>query len=354
MVRVGPFRPGPRLLCVFCAPGGSTAAAHFPPPRRSIPGTIYYRGARIQLLDMPGIIEGAKDGKGRGKQVISTARTCDVILIVLDASKPMTHKRIIERELEGFGIRLNKTPPNIVLTRKEKGGVMYRSAMPQPHLDEECVRAQKGARAREGGSELVRAHCARQRAQHAPPLCAPLRRHLRSPLSPRRLVKSICAEYKIHSCEIQVRQPNVTADDLIDVIEGNRKYIPCLYVLNKIDSITIEELDLLDRVPHYVPVSAHHEWNFDELLEKIWDYAGCIRIYTKPRSQVPDYTAPVVLRTDQRSMASFVNRIHRNLLKSFKHAIVWGRSVKHQPQRVGKQHVLEDEDIVQIVKVGSG
>lgn len=174
------------------------------------------------------------------------------------------------------------------------------------------------------------------------------------PLSPRRLVKSICAEYKIHSCEIQVRQPNVTADDLIDVIEGNRKYIPCLYVLNKIDSITIEELDLLDRVPHYVPVSAHHEWNFDELLEKIWDYAGCIRIYTKPRSQVPDYTAPVVLRTDQRSMASFVNRIHRNLLKSFKHAIVWGRSVKHQPQRVGKQHVLEDEDIVQIVKVGSG
>ena len=178
--------------------------------------------------------------------------------------------------------------------------------------------------------------------------------HSFSPPARRRLVKSICAEYKIHSCEIQVRQPNVTADDLIDIIEGNRKYIPCLYVLNKIDSITIEELDLLDRVPHYVPVSAHHEWNFDELLEKIWDYAGCIRIYTKPRSQVPDYTAPVVLRTDQRSMASFVNRIHRNLLKSFKHAIVWGRSVKHQPQRVGKQHVLEDEDIVQIVKVGSG
>jgi len=107
-------------------------------------------------------------------------------------------------------------------------------------------------------------------------------------------------------------------------------------------------------VPHYVPVSAHHEWNLEELLEKIWDYAGCIRIYTKPRSQVPDYTAPVVLRSDQRDMTSFVNRIHRTLIKSFKHAIVWGRSVKHQPQRVGKQHVLEDEDIVQIVKVGSG
>jgi hypothetical protein len=48
-----------------------------------IPGVIRYRGAKIQLLDLPGIIEGAKDGKGRGRQVISTARTCNLILIVL-------------------------------------------------------------------------------------------------------------------------------------------------------------------------------------------------------------------------------------------------------------------------------
>ncbi len=34
-----------------------------------IPGVVRYRGAKIQLLDLPGIIEGAKDGKGRGRQV---------------------------------------------------------------------------------------------------------------------------------------------------------------------------------------------------------------------------------------------------------------------------------------------
>ena len=33
---------------------------------------------------------------------------------------------------------------------------------------------------------------------------------------------------------------DATADELIDVIEGNRIYVPCLYVLNKIDAITIE------------------------------------------------------------------------------------------------------------------
>jgi small GTP-binding protein len=193
-----------------------------------IPGTLHYRGAKIQLLDMPGIIEGAKDGKGRGRQVIGTARTCDVILVVLDAAKPLTHKRIIERELEGFGIRLNKQPPHITVTRKERGGVVFRTSVPQEHLDEDLVRA-------------------------------------------------ICHEYKLGNVEVFIKQPDATADDLIDVIEGSRVYTPCLYVLNKIDSISIQELDLLDKVPHYVPVSAHHGWGFDELLERIWEYSGCIR-----------------------------------------------------------------------------
>ena len=58
-----------------------------------------------QLLDLPGIIEGAKDGRGRGRQVIAVAKTCSLIFIVLDVLKPLEHKRIIERELEAYGIR---------------------------------------------------------------------------------------------------------------------------------------------------------------------------------------------------------------------------------------------------------
>lgn len=76
-----------------------------------------------QLLDLPGIIEGAKDGKGRGRQVIAVARTCSLIFIVLDVLKPLGHKRLIEHELEGFGLRLNKQPPNITFRKKDKGGI---------------------------------------------------------------------------------------------------------------------------------------------------------------------------------------------------------------------------------------
>lgn len=75
----------------------------------SIPGKIEYNGASIQLLDLPGIIEGAgTDGRGRGRQVVATAKTADLVLMVLDSTKSHVHKGILERELEAVGIRLNK------------------------------------------------------------------------------------------------------------------------------------------------------------------------------------------------------------------------------------------------------
>jgi len=58
-----------------------------------IPGVLKYKGARIQLLDLPGIIEGAAHGKGRGRQVISVGRTSDLILMMLDATKGDVQKK---------------------------------------------------------------------------------------------------------------------------------------------------------------------------------------------------------------------------------------------------------------------
>lgn len=73
--------------------------------------SIDWSNTHMNFRDLPGIIEGAADGRGRGKQVIATARTCNLILIVLDSGKPITHKKIIEYELNSFGIRINQKVP---------------------------------------------------------------------------------------------------------------------------------------------------------------------------------------------------------------------------------------------------
>ena len=57
------------------------------------------------------------------------ARTCSLIFMVLDVLKPLQHKKLLEHELEGFGIRLNKTPPNIGFRKKEKGGLNLTSTV---------------------------------------------------------------------------------------------------------------------------------------------------------------------------------------------------------------------------------
>ena len=179
----------------------SEAAAYEFTTLTCIPGTMKYKGARIQVLDLPGIIEGAADGRGRGRQVISTARTCNLILVVLDSAKPVTHKKIIEQELFSFGIRINQKPPNIKINlKKDQGGIGYQEAVTQT----------KGMNV---------------------DVC-----------------RLVCKEYKISCAEIILRE-DVTVDQFIDALEGNRAYIPCLYVFNKIDAITIEELDILDQMP---------------------------------------------------------------------------------------------------------
>ena len=115
----------------------SEAAAYEFTTLTTVPGQVLYNGAKIQMLDLPGIIQGAKDGKGRGRQVIAVAKTCNLIFIVLDVNKPLTDKRVIETELEGFGVRINKSPPNIVFKKKDKGGLNITNTVPLSHVDHE-------------------------------------------------------------------------------------------------------------------------------------------------------------------------------------------------------------------------
>jgi small GTP-binding protein len=105
----------------------------------AIPGVLEYGGAEIQILDLPGIIEGASEGKGRGRQVISAAKTSDLILMVLDATKRAEQRALLEAELEAVGIRLNRTPPNIYLKMKKAGGVKVTFPVTPKHLDEKMI-----------------------------------------------------------------------------------------------------------------------------------------------------------------------------------------------------------------------
>ncbi|KAG8935075.1 hypothetical protein FRC01_009115 [Tulasnella sp. 417] len=264
----------------------------------AIPGVLEYNGARIQLLDLPGIVEGASQGRGRGRQVVAgtayslrlyqtrladgflVAKTADVIIVMLDATKSLEQKKLLEIELDAVGIRLNKRKPDVVFKKKTGGGITINATVKLTKIDEKSIR-------------------------------------------------TILQGYKIHNCDLMIRE-DITVDEFIDVLLGTRKYIPCLYVYNKVDSISLEEVDRLDF-----------------LMDMIWEYLNIVKIYTKKRGAHPDLTDPVCLRKGA-SIEAVCNSIHRSLVPNFKYALVWGKSSRFAPhaQKVSLNHVVQDEDVV--------
>lgn len=226
--------------------------------------------------------------------------------MILDGAREQNnlHRDILSTELETMGIRLNRRPPDIYYRRKAGGGVKFNATCPLTQLGD----------------------------------------------NPNDTVSRILHSYRIHNCEVLIRE-DVGVDDIIDVIEGNRKYVRCLYVYNKIDTLSIEEVDELARKPDSVVISIYMNLNIDHMLQKMWEYMGLIRIYTKRRGQPPDLAEPVVLSSerDGLSVEAACKAVSKELLEIFNFALVWGRSTKYNPQRVGLAHVMQDEDVIQIV-----
>ncbi|KAM5459457.1 Ribosome-interacting GTPase 2 [Microsporum canis] len=272
----------------------------------AIPGVLEYGGSEIQILDLPGIIEGAADGKGRGRQVISAAKTSDLILMVLDATKRAEQRALLEAELEAVGIRLNREVPNIYLKVKKAGGMKITFQSPPKYLDE-------------------------------------------------KMLYNILRDYKVLNCEVLVRDENATVDDFIDVImKDHRKYIKCLYVYNKIDSVSLDFLDQLAREPHTCVMSCELDLGINDVVDRCWQELQLIRIYTKRqhlryrKGVDPDFNEALIVRSNS-TIEDVCDQIHRTLKESFKYALVWGASVTHVPQRVGLGHLVADEDVVHIV-----
>ncbi|OHT13584.1 Developmentally-regulated GTP-binding protein 1 [Tritrichomonas foetus] len=267
-----------------------------------VPGIITINGAKIQILDLPGIIEGAADGVGRGKQVIAIARTCSLILMVLDGMQSLELLKILEAELGGYGIKLNKTPPKIRVDKRDRNGIAISSTCPQPELDDETIT---------------------------------------------QILKN---DYKIHHAVVRFEQ-RATIDDLIDVLEGNRVYLPCIYVINKCDQLSQDQIAEFSKRPDTICVSAQRCMNLDTLVSKMWDYLDLIRVYTQKKGEPID-PEPLVLYSHKCTIHDFCEKIHTSLLETFRFAWVTGTSVKYYPSKCGLSHQLHDGDIVTLICKG--
>ena len=153
--------------------------------------------------------------------------------MILDATKRAEQRALLEAELEAVGIRLNRSAPNIYLKQKKAGGMKITFQAPPKNLDE-------------------------------------------------KMLYNILRDYKMLNCEVLVRDEDATVDDFIDVImKDHRKYVKCLYVYNKIDSVSLEFLDQLAKEASTVVMSCELDLGIQDVVERCWETLQLIRIYTK-------------------------------------------------------------------------
>jgi ribosome-interacting GTPase 1 len=268
------------------------------------PGMLKYRGANIQLLDVPGLIEGAAGGRGDGQEVLSVVRTADLVIFMLSVFEIDQYDRLHE-ELYKNGIRLDQEPPRISVRKKGKDGIAVNASV-DIDLDEETI-------------------------------------------------TSILRQHGYANADVTIGE-EVDLDRLIDGIRDNRVYLPSIVAVNKADLIDPEyaetvtgELEARDIDPDdALFISATEQKGLDALRERIWTELGLIRIYMDKPGRGVDYEEPLIL-FEGATVEDACEKLGGEFEKRFRFARVTGPSAKHDNQQVGRDHELADEDVLRIV-----
>ena len=254
------------------------------------PGMLKHKGANIQILDVPGLIGGAADGRGGGTQVLSVVRNADLILVVLDPEE-MREKEILD-EVYKAGLRMNKEPPNVRVEKKDRGGINVSSTV-DLDIQEDTI-------------------------------------------------EDLMYENGYTNAEVIIRE-DLDLDRFIDALMDNRKYLPGIKVINKSDMID----DRSEFDDYNLLVSAETGENLEELRDLIFEKMGLVRVYMKEKNEEPDKEEPLILREGD-TIEDALEFLPGDMKDRFKHARVTGPSSKFPEQKVGLEHELEDEDILQL------
>lgn len=263
-----------------------------------IPGLMEYKHAKIQILDVPGIVEGAASGRGRGKEVLACAHSADLVIILLDVFHP-EHLEVIKKELYDTNLRISQRPADVRISKKPRGGIDVLTTVKLTKIDKDTV-------------------------------------------------KAIMKEFRLDNASIVIRE-DIDADQLIDTIEGNKRYVPAIIVMNKIDMADNASLSRAKSAAKPdVCISAEQKENLEGLKEAIFRKLRLIRVFCKEHGKKADMSIPLIMK-DGSTLRDICIKLHRDFVSKFKFAKIWGRSVKYEGMVLRNlEHAVQDGDIVEI------
>lgn len=290
VVLIGPPSAGKSTLINLLTNAQSKVAPYAFTTVSVIPGMLKYKDAYIQILDVPGLIEGASIGKGRGKEVLSVARGADLLIIMTDPQRLNFFKKLVD-ELEIAGIRINKDKPQVRLEKKMGGGITVRTNFKQD-FDNQTI-------------------------------------------------ENIAKEFGFKNGEVVIKE-KITLNQLIDSFSQRITYKKAIYVVNKCDTLNSSAFK------DYIYVSADKEIGIENLKEIVWDKLELTTIYLVEKNEKPEMNNAIIMKTGD-TLEDVALKIGTEFRDSITKAKIWGNGARFDGQEMPLSTKVLDKMMVRFV-----
>ena len=254
-----------------------------------VPGMMEYKGVKIQILDLPGIIEGAAGNKGFGRKVISVIRAADLVVLMTDIQR-LNWLNVVGQELYNAGIRLNDIPPKIIVHKTHKGALQIIDPYNSFSKEE---------------------------------------------------ISDIAQTLGYDNAIIQLSEKIESIDRLIDGLVKTRKYMSAVEIITKMDLVRPNDIK---KIPGRVlKMSVDENVGIDEFKEKVWQGLGLVRVYLKKeRIGEADKKDPLIIKNTA-TLDQVLKRISNQMRDDVSKAYIWGEKAKFPGQEVSFRFQVFDE-----------
>lgn len=256
-----------------------------------VPGMMEYKGVKIQILDLPGIIEGATSNKGFGKKVLSVIRASDMVVLMTDVQRIDWLTRVKD-ELYKSGIRLNTKAAKISVHKTHKGAIQVID--PYKSFEKE-------------------------------------------------MVIEIAKEMGLSNAIIQIGEKVEGIDKLIDALSKSIKYMAAVEVITKMDLVKKIDSKINSIKDNLVLMSADKGVGLDEFKEKVWKGLGLVRVFLKrERNLEADKNEPLIIKNTS-NLDDVLKRISNQMRDDVSKAYIWGKNARFPGQEVSFNFKVFDE-----------
>ncbi len=151
-------------------------------------------------------------------------------------------------------------------------------------------------------------------------------------------IVSVVKENGLHNSIIMIDEP-MSMKEFVLALDPSYYFVDYILIQNHFDDIE----EFFDENIYHVNLLKENE--FKKLKELIWKKMNLIRIYTRDKMGHVS-KEPIVLKKNSK-LSDLAETIHKDFIKKFRYAKVWGKSAKFDGQIVGLDHQLEDGDIIE-------